>query len=55
MHTVETYLNSLPEDISTIDISCKGITSLPNLTRFKNLKILYCYNNQFTSLTTECK
>jgi len=52
MQTVETYLNSLPEDISTIDISCKGITSLPNLTRFKNLEILHCYNNQFTSLPT---
>jgi Leucine-rich repeat (LRR) protein len=46
----EIYLNSLPEDISELDISCKDIKSLPDLTKFKNLKILYCHNNQLTSL-----
>ena len=51
-HTLETYLNSLPEDILTLDISCKGIKSLPDLTKFKNLKKLYCYDNQLTSLPT---
>ena len=49
---IETYLNSLSEDILTINIEFKGITSLPDLTRFKNLEILYCYNNQLTSLLT---
>ena len=47
---IETYLNSLSEDILTLNIECKGITSLPDLTRFKNLKELYCYNNQLTQL-----
>ena len=49
---IETYLNSLSEDILTINISGKGIKSLSNLTRFKNLQHLYCYNNQLTSLPT---
>ena len=48
--TVETYLNSLSEDILTLDISCKGIKSFPDLTRFKNLEILYCFCNELTSL-----
>ena len=52
IHTLETYLNSLPEDILTINISNKGITSLPDLTRFKNLETLYCYDNQLTLLPT---
>ena len=47
---IETYLNSLSDDIVCLDISFKDITSLPDLTRFTNLKKLYCYNNQLTSL-----
>jgi hypothetical protein len=35
---IETYLNSLSDDILILDVSFKGIKSLPNLTRFKNLK-----------------
>jgi len=42
--TVETYLNSLPNDILTLDIRRKGIISLSGLTRFKNIEELYCYN-----------
>ena len=49
---IETYLNSLPEDILTINISRKSFKSLPDLTRFKNLKVLNCSNNQLTSLPT---
>ena len=49
---IETYLNSLPKNVLTIDISCKGLTSLPDLTRFKNLQELYCTNNKLTSLPT---
>ena len=48
--SIETYLNSLSEDITILDISDKNIKSLPNLTRFKNLQILRCSNNQLTSL-----
>jgi Leucine-rich repeat (LRR) protein len=49
---IETYLNSLPENVLTIDISCRGLTSFPDLTRFKNLKILNCSVNQLTYLPT---
>ena len=49
---VETYLNSLHEDILTIDISNKDITSLPDLTRFKNLTKLDCSYNKLTLLPT---
>ena len=47
---IERYLNSLPEGILTLDISGKGITSLPDLTRFTNLKKLNCSRNNLTSL-----
>jgi Leucine-rich repeat (LRR) protein len=49
---IEKYLNSLSEDISKLDISGKGIKSLPDLTRFKNIKELDCSNNELTSLST---
>ena len=49
---IETYLNSLSEDILTLNVSCRSIKSLPNLTRFKNLQKLYCGNNELTSLPT---
>lgn len=35
---IETYLNSLSEDILTLSIDSRDITSLPDLTRLKNLK-----------------
>ena len=50
--TIERYLNSLSKDILTLDISNKNIKSLPDLTRFKNLKKLNCYDNKLTSLST---
>ena len=50
--TIETYLNSLSYNTLTIDISSKCIKSLPDLTRFKNLKKLSCSANQITSLPT---
>ena len=49
---IETYLNSLSENVLTIDIEFKCITSLPNLTRFKNLKKLNCSYNELTSIPT---
>jgi Leucine-rich repeat (LRR) protein len=51
---IETYLNSLSKDILTLNISgkCKGIKSLPDLTRFKNLQKLSCDSNQLTYLPT---
>ena len=47
---IKTYLNSLSEDILTLSIESRGIKVLPDLTRFKNLKQLYCSNNQLSSL-----
>jgi len=49
---IERYLNSLSNDIVILDISNKGITFLPDLTKFKNLKKLNCSNNKLTSLPT---
>jgi Leucine-rich repeat (LRR) protein len=49
---IEKYLNSLSREIVNLDINIKGITSLPDLTRFKNLEELYCHNIQLTSLPT---
>ena len=49
-NAIERYLNSLSEDILTLDITSKGIKSLPDLTRFKNLEKLDCSNNHLTSL-----
>ena len=48
---IETYLNSLSDDITSLDISGRSITSLPDLTRFKNLEKFNCSYNQLTSLT----
>ena len=47
---IETYLDSLSEYTKVIDVSRKGITYLPDLSRFKKLKELYCHFNYLTSL-----
>lgn len=47
---IEDYLNSLPDDIEEINVSFKNLTYLPSLKRFYNLKKLYCYKNELTSL-----
>ena len=50
---IETYLNSLPDDILTLNVNMsydKCITSLPDLTRFQNLQSLNCHNTKITSL-----
>jgi Leucine-rich repeat (LRR) protein len=48
---IETYLNSLPEDILEIDISYKNITYIPSsIIRFHNLQTLDCGDNQLTCL-----
>ena len=43
-------LDSLPEDTEYINILGKFMMYLPDLTRFKNLKILNCSYNKLTSL-----
>jgi len=47
---IEKYLDSLPDDVDTIDVSSKNLNYLPNLSRFKKLEKLYCGNNNLTSL-----
>ena len=47
---IETYLNSLSEDILTLSIDSRRIKVLPDLTRFKNLKEFYCSDNKLKSL-----
>ena len=44
------YINSLPENIESIDITYWSITYLPSLKRFHKLKKLDCSNNQLTNL-----
>ena len=38
------------DDVEEIDISGQRLTSLPDLSRFKNLKRFNCSNNQLTHL-----
>ena len=45
---IEDYLNSLSLDTNCIDVSYKGLTYLPDLSRFKKLKRLYCNDNLIT-------
>ena len=45
------YINSLPDDIESINISYMSIANLPPLKRFHKLKKLDCSNNQLTNLS----
>ena len=47
---IEDYLNSLPLDTTKINVSGKGLTYLPDLSRFKQLTHLNCSDNQLTGL-----
>ena len=47
---IEEFLNSLPLDTTEIDVSGKGLTYLPDLSRFKQLTHLFCSYNELTEL-----
>ena len=47
---IETYLNSLPDYTTVINISDKNVCYLPDISRFTLLEILYCDNNYLISL-----
>ena len=47
---MQEYLESLPDDITLLDLSNRNLTKLPNISRFIKLEILYCNNNQITQL-----
>ena len=49
---IETYINNLPENTEIINVNGRQLNYLPDLTRFTNLQILYCYNNHLTELPT---
>lgn len=40
-----TYLSQLPDDITVLDISKRRLRELPDLSRFENLRVLDCSNN----------
>jgi Leucine-rich repeat (LRR) protein len=48
--TIDEYFDSLPDDISQICLIQKEIDYLPDLSRFQNLKYLYCDRNNLTYL-----
>ena len=47
---IEEYLNSLPLNITKIYVSRRGLTYLPDLSRFKQLKYLNCSYNYLREL-----
>lgn len=52
--SVKVYLDSLSSDVEEIDISGRGLTVFPDLSRFNNYSKLYCQNNKLTKLGTIC-
>jgi len=44
------YLDSLPDTITKLDLADKGITYIPDLSRFKKLKKIDCSYNKLTKL-----
>ncbi len=47
---IHQYLDSLPEDTESINVSKRNLHYLPSLERFTKLKTLICYTNNLTSL-----
>jgi Leucine-rich repeat (LRR) protein len=47
---IETYLNSLPDNTTQINISSKNVSYLPDISRFTLLETLYCDDNYLTTL-----
>jgi Leucine-rich repeat (LRR) protein len=50
MSSIIDYLNSLDENVVEIDISNQCLTEIPDLSRFKQIKILKCNHNLLTGL-----
>jgi hypothetical protein len=47
---IETFINSLSNNITILELGDKNLTILPNLSRFTKLEELYCNNNKLTEL-----
>ena len=52
MFNIHSFIDSLPDDTTTIDISNKELTVIPDLSRFTKLEQLYCCHNRLTLLPT---
>lgn len=50
IESIESYLDSLPDDITILDVSQKNLTYLPDISRFTGLEKLFCYKNLITEL-----
>jgi len=48
---VEKYLNKLDPSVTEINLDRRKLKCLPNLDKFKNLKILKCEGNNLTELS----
>ena len=48
--TITDYLNKLPENTTRINLSNKGLTSIPSLARFTKLKYVNLESNKLTTL-----
>jgi hypothetical protein len=49
---INTYLDQLTDNVLIIDMSYKKISHIPDLSRFRNLEILICNNNNLEYLPT---
>lgn len=47
---IDEYINSLPDDTEVININGKGVTYIPDLSRFTKLTDLHCKINSLTEL-----
>ena len=47
MFNVQSFIDSLPDDTTCIDISNKQLTVIPDLSRFTKLKQYNCINFSF--------
>ena len=50
MFDIESYLNSLPDDVTNIYLIGKNIYYIPSLSRFTQLRLLDCSDNHITTL-----
>ena len=50
METIVEYLDSLKDDIEELNLWKRKLTYIPNIDKFYNLKILWCFDNNLCEL-----
>ena len=50
MNRIEQYLESCPDNTEIINISERKLFVMPDLSRFTNLRILYCYGTNISNI-----